>query len=376
MKIKTLNQISVARRIILGSLIVYILVFFALNASKISADNIMRFFYDFECVLKDKPVADTVFFEESDSNLFTSFKNGLVSLTNRGVSVYNEKNILISEFPANYTKFDIDICGDNIVFFEREGTKIYRANSFEIESSAVIDENISNLSVDERGYCAVITDSYGYRGRVTVYNKYFESLYYWSSSSLYPIYAEFVNGDTIAVISVSPDKESCNTVFTAINFTTGEELASFTEYGVFPIDIHRNNDGSLDVLTVKGLYKFTVDGAEEKIGSIGRDTTCYDLGENAFVFAEYSDKTKNISEITVYNKYGEELFSKEVENLKYTACGSEYIYISAGKIIYVVDMDGNTVYEQQTDFNIQKIIPVENGAYLISSDRALKINLR
>ena len=97
------------------------------------------------------------------------------------------------------------------------------------------------------------------------------------------------------------------------------------------------------------------------------------LGKLSLFFSRYSDQSKNISEVTAYNKNGEILFSKEIENLKYTACNSEYIFISSGNIISVVDSGGNTVFEETEDFNIQEIVPAEDGAYLIGTDSAVKI---
>ena len=70
MKTETLKQISVARKIILCTVVVYIVAFFALNASKISADNVMRLFYDFDCVIKNRQASETIEFEESDGNSF------------------------------------------------------------------------------------------------------------------------------------------------------------------------------------------------------------------------------------------------------------------------------------------------------------------
>lgn len=375
MKTETLKQISLARRIILCTVVLYLLVFFALNASKISADNVMRLFYDFECVLKDKSVNETIYFEESDNNYFTSFKNGLVSLTNTGVAVYNEKNILISEFPANYTNSVIEKGSDNLLVFERGGNKVFRSNSFEVEKSTVLSENIVNLSVDNRGYTAIITDSYRYKGKLTVYNKSFEELYYWSSSSVYPMYSEFMTNDIVAVISVSPNKESSNIVVNFLNFVSGEEVGTLTEENAFPLDIYKNSDGSINILTADGFYKLTLDKMEKIIDNIGGDISYYDIGENYFVLAEYSDKSKNISEVSAYNKNGEKLFSEEIENLKFVSCNSEYVFISAGKIIYAVSPDGNVVFEKETDFNIQKIVPVESGAYIIGTDCAMRVSV-
>lgn len=375
MKTKTLRQISVARKVILCTVVLYLLAFFALNASKISADNIMRLFYDFECVIKDKTVNETVEFEESDNNYFTSFKNGLITLTNTGISVYNEKNILISDFSANYTNSAVKTAGDHILVFERGGTDIYRTNSFEVENSVKLSENIVNASVDGRGYTAVITDSYGYKGKLTVYNKNFEELYYWSTTSSYPIYAEFVGGSAVAVISVRPDKESCDTAVTLINYSTGEEVGNFTEKNVFPADIYKNQDGSIDVFTTAGIYRLTLDKFEKIADNTDGDISHYSLGEKYTVLSHFDDKSKNISTVNAYNKNGELLFSENIENLKSVACNSNYIFAAAGNTVYVFNGAGEKVSEEQKDFNIQEIVPAENGAFLIGTDCAVKVNV-
>ena len=83
---------------------------------------------------------------------------------------------------------------------------IFRANSFEIENEITLDESIINAAVDNRGYSSVITDSYGYKGKLTVYNRAFEELYYLSTTAAYPIYTEFMNDDVVVMISVAPEK--------------------------------------------------------------------------------------------------------------------------------------------------------------------------
>lgn len=375
MKTETLKQISVARKIILCTVIVYIVIFFALNASKISADNIMRLFYDFDCVVKNRQAAKTVEFEESDDNSFYSFKNGLVTLTSTGVSVYNEKGYEISEFPANYTDSVIKTAGDNIFIFTRGGSSVTRTNSFDTELSKDTGSRIINLSADKRGYVAVISDAYGYKGRLTVYNKAFEELYYWDISSFYPMYTEFVSSNTVAVVSLSPDKESCDTVITFVNYTTGEEIATYTAEDVVPYDVYKRGDGKTEIFTSGGLYELSLDKFEKIIDNVCVDMSHYAVSDEYFAAAEYSDKSANSSLVRVYDKSGNELFSENVENMKALECNSEYVFVSSGKTVYVFDNTGNIIFEREEAFYIQNIVAVDGGAYLIGSDCAVRINV-
>ncbi len=375
MKTETLKQISVARKIILCTVVVYIVAFFALNASKISADNVMRLFYDFDCVIKNRQASETIEFEESDGNSFYSFKNGLVTLTTGGVSVYNEKEYKISEFPANYTDSVIKTAGDNIFIFTRGGSTVTRTNSFDVELSKDIGSKIVNLAADKRGYVSVISDAYGYKGRLTVFNKSLEELYYWDISAYYPMYTEFVSGNTVAVISLLPDKESCDTVVTFINYTTGEEVATYTAEDVVPYDVYKRGDGKIDIFTSGGLYELTLDKFEKIIDNISVDMSHYAISDSYFVVAEYADKSANSSVIRAYDKSGAELFSENSENIRALECNSEYIFVSSGKTVYVFDRTGNIIFEQEEQFYIQNIIAVDGGAYLIGSDSAVKINL-
>lgn len=374
MKTETLNRISLARKLILITLVAYVAAFFVLNASKISADNLMRLFYDFECVVKNRKAVDVIEFDESENNSYTSFKNGLVTLTNKGVYVYNEKDYLIAEFSANYTDSVIKTAGDCIFIFKRDGNTVVRTNSFDVEDSAELDNSIINLAADNRGYISVISDAYGYKGKLTVYNRSFEVLYYWNISSSYPIYTELMDNGIVAVVSLVPDRESCDTLITLINYSTGETVATYTAEDVFPYDVYKNGDGKINVFTGDGLYELTLDKFEKIIDNVCVDMSHYAISDGIFAVAEYSDKSKNTSTVRAYDKSGNELFSAKVGSMKTLDCNSQYVLASSGKNVYVFDRSGNIIFEEEQSFYIQRIVSVDGGAYLIGSDCAVKIN--
>ena len=160
-----------------------------------------------------------------------------------------------------------------------------------------------------------------------------------------------------------------------MNYTTGEEIASYTAEDVVPYDVYKRGDGKTDIFTSGGLYELTLDKFEKIIDNVCVDMSHYAVSDSYFAAAEYSDKSANSSLVRVYDKNGNELFSENIENMRALECNSEYVFASSGKTVYVFDNTGNIIFEREEEFYIQNIVAVDGGAYLIGSDSAVRINV-
>ena len=373
---KRLKQLNIAKKLFFVTLLLYIAVFFLMNSPSLTGDNIGRFFFDIKsAVTEDIPEDGTVTFEESQKNTVSVFKNGLVILSQKTLSVYSRNNILMSEFNVNFTAPVLKRSDNYIVSFDRGDTTLCLSNSFDMLYTKTFSENIINAAVSDNGYVAVVTETYGYKARVTVLNDKLQEIYYWFSSKTNVIDVVFSTSNVISVIGIVPDMENIDTVIHRINFRTGEEQKTYTVTDAFPLAIKKKSDNSIELITDSGIYSVRNDGYRPIYQYINTDIDCYWQDEKHTVFSITENAASKLCQVEAISSTGDILFRKYYTDVKSVVCYYDVFLILAEDVLYVLDSSGTQLYATAVPASAGNICANRDALYVTGASFAKRIDI-
>ena len=373
---KKLKQLNTAKKLIFITLVIYITAFFVINSSYLTLDNIHRFLFSLsQSISGDIPDSDIIDFEESVKNRYGIYKNGFAVLNQKTLSIYNDDNCLISEHNMNFTNPILRVSDKYIACFERGGTTLNILDSFNFLQKMDFPEGIINVTINNDGYISVITNCFGYKGMITIFNDRFEKIYIWQCSDSYLMDIVFLESNSVSVISLSQETENTNILVRNINYKTGEESNICTISDNFPIGIKNKVDKSVEIFTDVSII--SVKNAESKI-------IYKDINEQIDIFFQESDNSI-ISRIidTATRKYeveaisstGKVLFTLEFSDVKSIYCFNNAFYILSGERLHILDNYGIIVQTIEVSPGANQVIADKEIAYVLGANYAQKIDL-
>ena len=373
---KKLKQLNIAKKLFFVTLLLYVAVFFIMNSPSLTGDHIGRFFFDMKsAVTEDIPEDGAVQYEESSKNTVSVFKNGLVILSQKTLSVYSRNNILMSEFKVNFTSPVLKKSDNYIVSFDRGDTTLSLSNSFDMLHTKTFSEKIINASVSDEGYVAVVTETYGYKARVTVLNNKLQELYYWYSSKTNVVDVVFSTSNVISVIGIVSDHENIDTVVHRINFHTGEEQKTYTVNDAFPLAIKKKNDNSIELITDSGIYSVRNDGYRPIYQYINTGIDCYWQDEKHTVFSITENAASRLCQVEAISSTGNVLFRKYYTDVKSVSCYYDVFLILAEDCLYVLDSTGAQLYAAPVPSSAGKICANRDALYVTGASFAQRIDI-
>ena len=129
---RTLSKLNIAKRLIFCTILVYIAVFLVLNTSYFTRDNLHRVVFSLKQALSGEETEDVLLFEDSGENMYGIFKDGLVVLSNRSLSVYDASGSLLSETGIHFYEPVLRVSEHYILCFDRGGSGLLLCDSFGI----------------------------------------------------------------------------------------------------------------------------------------------------------------------------------------------------------------------------------------------------
>ncbi len=373
---KRLKQLNIAKKLFLVTLILYIAVFFMMNSPLLTGDNIGRFFFNVKsAVTEDIPEDGTVRFEESSKNTLSVFKDGLVILSQKTVSVYSRNNILMSEFYVNFSSPVLKQSDNYVLSFDRGDTSICLSDSFKVVATKNFAENIITATVSDDGYVAVVTETYGYKAKVTVLNRNLQELYYWYSSKTNVVDVVFSTSNVISVIGIVSDYENIDIVVHRINFRTGEEQKTYSIPDSFPLAIKQKDDNSIEIISDSGIYSVRNDGYRPIYQYINTDIDYYWQDEHNTIFSTTVNAAEKICSVEAISPTGNILFRRNYNDIKSVVCYYEVFLVLAEDRLYVLDNTGTELYSVEVPSSSNGIEASRDALYVTGVSFAKRIDI-
>lgn len=371
-----LKKLNIARIIVILLAVVYVFAVILINTTSMSIDSFRRFFFDIKSALSlDIPESDVIDFESEDKNTFAVFKDGLVILSQKKLTVYSRNNVVISNYVINLSAPVLKVSDDYMLVFDRGGYTVKLCGSFDEYGTVTTNDPIITASVSDKGYFVVVTEAYGYNAQVTVYNKNMDVLYYWLSAETYVLDVVFSSSDAVSVIGISPDKENIDIYVHRINFRTGELQKNYVIEDSFPFGIKQKNDNSCEILTDGGVYSVRSDFARKISSDITASTVTYFQDVRNTVLLSHVDSALDEYAVTAISPTGTKYFDIRLIGVNDVCCYYDVFLVLCDNNLYVIDTEGSILYTVETDGQYNGIRANREALYLIGNDSAEKIDI-
>ncbi len=369
---KKLKQLFLVKRLLFVTIIAYVALFFLMNTSYLSIDNMRRFAYSAKTALTQTSASanDVITYSSGNIPVFSPFKDGITVLGDSSISVYSRDNIRFSVHSVNYRNPVLRVSDEYILCFDRGGKKLSVYNSFDLLFEKEFSGVIINADIDDSGRIAVITEKYGYKGQLTVFNTSFEERFLWYSADSYLVDVAFTSTNSVSVVSVVQNMENIDTVVYSLNYSAGEERAKVVSQSTFPISVSKKNDGSVEILSETGLISFRSGGCNTVYSYGSRVPYKFHQSDKYTVFAyDLNTPNKHFS-VYVTDITGNKQFETIVENVKSVSAFSDTIFVLTSEKLLAFDRTGTVVSEISVSEGVTDIVAGKQKCILYGSEKA------
>lgn len=369
---KKLKQLFLVKRLLFVTIIAYVALFFLMNTSYLSIDNMRRFAYSAKTALTQTSASanDVITYSSGNIPVFSPFKDGITVLSDSSISVYSRDNIRFSVHSVNYRNPVLRVSDEYILCFDRGGKKLSVYNSFDLLFEKEFSDVIINADIDDSGRIAVITEKYGYKGQLAVFNTSFEERFLWYSADSYLVDVAFTSTNSVSVVSVVQNMENIDTVVYSLNYSAGEERAKVVSQSTFPISVSKKNDGSVEILSETGLISFRSGGCNTVYSYGSRVPYKFHQSDKYTVFAyDLNTPNKHFS-VYVTDITGNKQFETIVENVKSVSAFSDTIFVLTSEKLLAFDRTGTVVSEISVSEGVTDIVAGKQKCILYGSEKA------
>ena len=369
---KKLKQLFLVKRLLFVTIIAYVALFFLMNTSYLSIDNMRRFAYSAKTALTQTSASanDVITYSSGNIPVFSPFKDGITVLGDSSISVYSRDNIRFSVHSVNYRNPVLRVSDEYILCLDRGGKKLSVYNSFDFLFEKEFSDDIINADIDDSGRIAVITEKYGYKGQLTVFNTSFEERFLWYSADSYLVDVAFTSTNSVSVVSVVQNMENIDTVVYSLNYSAGEERAKVVSQSTFPISVSKKNDGSVEILSETGLVSFRSGGCNTVYSYGSRVPYKFHQSDKYTVFAyDLNTPNKHFS-VYVTDITGNKQFETIVENVKSVSAFSGTIFVLTSEKLLAFDRTGTVVSEISVSEGVTDIVAGKQKCILYGSEKA------
>lgn len=189
-----------------------------------------------------------------------------------------------------------DLAGNHFAASYKDGKK---------KQDFQLGNDIISAKITKSGYTVFATDTDGYKGRVSVFNKRGKEIYSWNSGSGYISDIEISdNGRYLVVAQLVSDGSCADTRLQFIDTRRGEVIASAERPGEITVNMNFVSSNKLIVVTDNHILGYTTRGKEKfSISLIGKTPSLYNIETDDTIGVVTLDKRGN-SVLELYSVSG------------------------------------------------------------------------
>lgn len=373
---RTVRRLDLIRAVLILTLILYIAVSLIMNSSYLTLDRMMRLWTDVVSSLKSPSEAGEVLSLRSEDVLdLQLFQDGYAVLRRNGVSVCSTNGSVYSSHTLHYTEPRICVSGKYILCFDRGGTDWCLIDSFRVLCSGTESGDIISGTVSDYGYISVSSERFGYNGCVTVYNKEGTPLSRWNSDT-YLYDTSFLSKNELVIVSLMPEQEKVNTVFTVLDFRkeygSNETPDSVTVNDLLPLAMAQKGDSDLEILSSSGTWLF--DGKTVRQTHLYPDPSpgLYYQGKTATMLSYQESDGAWLVEACKTD--GTVLFTARYPSLRSLCCYRDLFFVLTQDGLAVLNSSGDVLSEFPAD-SAEEVLASAEVSYLRFSGRLERLDL-
>ena len=274
----------------------------------------------------------------------------------------------------NYSAPVVDANGSRFIIYDRDSKHYRVVNGKTISDQMEAEGNILTCDMAGNGSFAVASRSEQTASTFTVYDRKFNEVFKWNSSSDHIIDVALTdNGKYVAVAALGAEKGEVYSKVLIFNVKSSEALGEFKFSGTAVADLHFTSRGYLyitgdNTFTIIDKNKSEIKSQETfeagalKFISVGKN------GETAVMFSKYG--SDNTGTVKYYSYKGEESFSFDSQSSIYgVAAGKNKFAVYYGDEIIVYNSEGQEKDQKNSTADYDKIFYAGSELYLCRTGR-------
>jgi len=267
--------------------------------------------------------------------------------------------------------------GNYVIVGDIGGKNVYIFKEDDLKNTIVAEDKLIDVSVNDSGYCVLVTQGNMHKRDVTVYDAKGEEQFVWNSGNLFVLGASIANNNKNIVISTLD--------------TAGGKMKSVLSFynisNVEPVATEEYENELIAAVEIWGNHVYCVGDSKtliyrvsgQKTGEIlydGKTLITYKAG-NANVVMAFLESSLNGKryDIETYNVNGKKIGNYELDyEIDYIDFTQDIIAISRGRLVDVIDLHGREkrLIDPGVDINSISFVSgastvvgfAANGAYL------------
>lgn len=224
---------------------------------------------------------------------------------NRGAKAIDEKGKIKWEAEIALSEPMVDSAKDYVLFCDLAGN--HYAASYK-NGKKVFEYNLGNdiisAKITPKGYTAFATDTDGYKGKVTVFNKRGRELYVWNSGSGYITDVDLTDNGRYVAAAQLVGEEEASTKIQFIDTRRGEIVGTAERKGEIAVNLKYISDNKLIAVTDSNIIGYNKKGKELFcISLMGKSPSKYCIDSDKLIAVMTLDNRGN-TVIEMYNYSG------------------------------------------------------------------------
>lgn len=344
---------------------------------RLNVDNIKRWFHYRSLVLSDSGQAESFPYDGDLTDTFASLDGDLLVCSRNAISLYSGSGTRYVSQSVSMDNPVVDTNGSLAVVYDAGGDELYVLGQRQLVWTAEGLESILSAHLNRNGQLTVVTQSGGYRGKVTVYDTTYQPMVSVNLSSAFVMDAALSDdGKTLSILTVGQEDGTFSSTLSLYTLNTAgsgdfiPDLTSSLEGNVIIATRHTADyvwslgDQGLDITDHKGgtlsidwsnryLKRYTLDGDNFAAALLG----LYRAGSQAELCTVDGDGHRRTVE-----------YSEQVLSL---AAAGRYVAVLTGDRLDIYTSDLTLYDSLEGTQGARTVLLMDDGsAILISADTA------
>lgn len=370
---KVKSGIRFARFVLLLIAVLSALILLFANRNKINIDNFKRLASKIDLGTSSAPKDDMskIGFDYDSNSVVAVYKDGIARATEDNLSIIDN---IGTQFQSVLTGFNSPALITNQKYalaFDRGGNKLIVTNSFSVLFEKVFEDNIVDVSMNEDGYFAVITESEAYKNKLVVFDNNFKEVYKFNSMKRYIVGADISNDNkNLALSCIYIENENVKPQIVYHKLSSEESLWTCDFDESIAVSVTAKNDGTVCAVFEWGMCILDSKGKEKYRYEFGNKMLqSFYISDGKYNTVAFSESMNGKSEIYVFDNSGKQIadIKTDFTVTSVDMLGDRMAVASLEKLC-VYTATGKSIYERENPNNgTMALFSDKNAVLTISS---------
>ena len=372
-----------SRYLLLMALAIVLIGLVIANRDNINMDNFRRLMAKIDLGISDgsSRTGESIEFDYDEDGKIAPFKDGLVYLTPSKLTIMDNRGTRFFSVNTGFTAPEVLTTDRFVVTYDRGGNRILVTNSFAVVFEKTTDHPILSVSMNKKGYLAVITQSDRYKNTLLVFDHNFEEVFTWNSTDRYLLSAEISpDNQSVALSCYNTSGETAQAELVCVRTDQEEIYWSVPLEEGLPLKIAYKSAGDLAVLQANSLSFYNAKG--EKKNTFTPENAFiqqFDLSQERYSVLAVSDSRRGACTLCIVDNNG-----KQTQAVKLTEC-IDYMSVCDGQIAllgeqktYVCSADSSKIlYEKENAGSVKRVcLSGKNNLFDIYASKAVYTDIQ